>query len=238
MVRFRPKAPLKFADVAHLVERHLAKVEVASSSLVIRSILFVCGGVVFTMFKNWLCALAGIVFLSAVLSGCVFNHYNNNLSIATSENGSCYNWSGKLEDDNKTYSVQVGKLSGIRKLAVATVDEPGETKIKFSINVKKGKTKLVLVDPNLNVTVLKEVTSQNESEYHGDITLKCRKGQNILKIVGEDYEGNFRVSQEDSALFKYDAALLEEKMSELEDKLDNMFDDDFPFGSRQKDVSV
>ena len=27
-----------FADVAHLVERHLAKVEVASSSLVIRSI--------------------------------------------------------------------------------------------------------------------------------------------------------------------------------------------------------
>ena len=29
----------KHADVAHLVERHLAKVEVASSSLVIRSIL-------------------------------------------------------------------------------------------------------------------------------------------------------------------------------------------------------
>ena len=29
---------LAFADVAHLVERHLAKVEVASSSLVIRSI--------------------------------------------------------------------------------------------------------------------------------------------------------------------------------------------------------
>ena len=27
-----------FADLAHLVERHLAKVEVASSSLVIRSI--------------------------------------------------------------------------------------------------------------------------------------------------------------------------------------------------------
>ena len=35
LVRFRPKAP--FADVAHPVERHLAKVEVASSSLVIRS---------------------------------------------------------------------------------------------------------------------------------------------------------------------------------------------------------
>ena len=29
-----------FADLAHLVERHLAKVEVASSSLVIRSIFY------------------------------------------------------------------------------------------------------------------------------------------------------------------------------------------------------
>ena len=32
-------AAAKYADLAHLVERHLAKVEVASSSLVIRSIL-------------------------------------------------------------------------------------------------------------------------------------------------------------------------------------------------------
>ena len=37
MVRFRPEAPIKYADVAHLVERHLAKVEVAGSSPVIRS---------------------------------------------------------------------------------------------------------------------------------------------------------------------------------------------------------
>ena len=35
LVRFRLWAPL--ADLAHLVERHLAKVEVASSSLVARS---------------------------------------------------------------------------------------------------------------------------------------------------------------------------------------------------------
>ena len=41
MVRFHPEAPKQyskiFADLAHPVERHLAKVEVASSSLVIRS---------------------------------------------------------------------------------------------------------------------------------------------------------------------------------------------------------
>ena len=38
MVRFRPWAP--FAVVAQLVERHLAKVEVASPSLVYRSIFY------------------------------------------------------------------------------------------------------------------------------------------------------------------------------------------------------
>ena len=45
LVRFRSEAPVKetqpgfqYAAVAHLVERHLAKVEVASSSLVGRSI--------------------------------------------------------------------------------------------------------------------------------------------------------------------------------------------------------
>ena len=36
LVRFRPEAP-NFADLAHLVERYLAKVEVAGSSPVIRS---------------------------------------------------------------------------------------------------------------------------------------------------------------------------------------------------------
>ncbi len=35
-----PGRHFKYADVAHLVERHLAKVEVASSSLVIRSIWY------------------------------------------------------------------------------------------------------------------------------------------------------------------------------------------------------
>ena len=35
LVRFRPEAP--YADLAHLVERNLAKVEVAGSSPVIRS---------------------------------------------------------------------------------------------------------------------------------------------------------------------------------------------------------
>ena len=40
MVRFRPEAPI-IADLAHLVERHLAKVEVAGSSPVIRSNFFI-----------------------------------------------------------------------------------------------------------------------------------------------------------------------------------------------------
>ena len=48
LVRFRPEAPIQssdsagllYAGVAHLVERHLAKVEVAGSSPVARSIYY------------------------------------------------------------------------------------------------------------------------------------------------------------------------------------------------------
>ena len=54
-VRFRPKAPS--ADVAHLAERHLAKVEVAGSNPVIRSI--------FVEPRKWSCLARkqGIFFL-------------------------------------------------------------------------------------------------------------------------------------------------------------------------------
>ena len=43
LVRFRPEAPFP-ADLAHLVERDLAKVEVAGSSPVIRSIIILGAG--------------------------------------------------------------------------------------------------------------------------------------------------------------------------------------------------
>ena len=53
LVRFRPGA--SYADLAHLVERHLAKVEVAGSSPVIRSMEVRCHiGLLFFDFTGFL----------------------------------------------------------------------------------------------------------------------------------------------------------------------------------------
>ncbi len=193
---------------------------------------------IFTTVARRICVFTCVLFLSVALTGCVFSNYNNDTSIATRENGSCVNWSGSFENGNKVYTVQVGKLSGIRQLAVATVDEPCETEINFSIDVKKGKAKLVLVDPNLSVTVLKEVTSQGESVYNDNITVRCLKGRNLIKIVGEDYSGDFKIAQEGPVLFQYEGSLFGGKASALEGNFGDVSDEEFPFGSRQRIESV
>ena len=55
--RNRVRTRFQYADLAHLVERHLAKVEVASSSLVIRSNLtpwhLGCGVVLYGAVAKW-----------------------------------------------------------------------------------------------------------------------------------------------------------------------------------------
>ena len=193
---------------------------------------------IFTTVARRICVFTYVLFLSVALTGCVFSNYNNDTSIATSENGSCINWRGSFENGNKVYTVQIGELTGVRQLAVAAVDEPCDTEINFSINVKKGKAKLVLVDTSLNVTVLKEVTSQGEAAYNDHISVRCLKGRNLLKIVGENYTGDFKVAQEGPVLFQYEGALFGGKASALEGNFDNVSDENFPFGSRQRIESV
>ena len=193
---------------------------------------------IFTTVARRICVFTYVLFLSVALTGCVFSNYNNNTSIATSENGSCVNWRGSFENGNKVYTVQIGELTGVRQLAVAAVDEPCDTEINFSINVKNGKAKLVLVDPNLSVTVLKEVTSQGESAYNDNISVRCLKGRNLLKFVGENYIGDFKITQEDPVLFQYEGSLFGGKASSLEGDFDNVSDEEFPFGSRQRIESV
>ena len=193
---------------------------------------------IFTTVARRICVFTYVLFLSVALTGCVFNNYNNDPSIATSENGSCINWRGSFENGNKVYTVQVGELTGVRQLAVAAVDEPCDTEINFSVNVKNGKAKLVLVDPNLSVTVLKEVTSQGESAYNDNISVRCLKGRNLLKVVGENYTGDFKITQEDPVLFQYEGSLFGGKVPKLDGNFDSAFNEEFPFGSRQRIESV
>ena len=68
------------------------------------------------------------------------------------------------------------------------------------------------------VTILKEVERDKENSYEGDVKVHCFPGKNKLKIVIDDFSGSFEASEIESNLFKY--------------KIENMFDDKFPFGNK------
>ena len=188
--------------------------------------------------------IAGAVILATlpfVLTGCHVGSsssgdYYNDSKIASSNSFSCRKgWNGNPQDDGKSYAVQVEGFDGNCQLAVADVETDCDGEINFSINANSGKAKLVLVDPNLNVKVLKEVNAQNEHSYSGNISVHCSKGSNVIKIVAENYSGDFKISQQDM-LFKYSDGVkeFEKSMDEMSRDLEHMFDDDFPFGSRKK----
>ena len=186
--------------------------------------------------------LATFLFL---LTGCALNniyngYYNDNVRIASDEDScNCSNWSGNVQDDGKSYVVQIGNLDGIRRLANAEVESDCETEIHFSIKANSGKAKLVLIEPNANVKVLKEVNAQSKQSYDGNIKVHCRKGLNVIKIVGENFGGNFKISQQ-NMLFKYSNGWEEfnEAMGQMHDELNNMFNEEFPFGSRKRSRRV
>ena len=177
--------------------------------------------------------------LPFILTGChtagTFNEdYYNDQKIASSHSFSCRNyWNGSFQDDGKAYAVQVKGFNGGCQLAFADVETDCDGEINFSINANSGKAKLVLVDPNSNVEVLKEVSVQNERSYSGNISVHCSKGRNVIKLVAENFGGDFKISQQ-GMLFKYgdDVNAFVEGMDEMHRNLENVFDENFPFGSQ------
>ena len=185
--------------------------------------------------------IVGAVILATlpfVLTGCHIGSfltgvYYNDQEIASTDKYNCQMSSRNIEDDGKSYVANFGRLDGAQQIAVADVETDCDGEINFSINANSGKAKLVLVDPNSNVEVLKEVSVQNERSYSGNISVHCSKGRNVIKLVAENFGGDFKISQQ-GMLFKYgdDVNAFVEGMDEMHRNLENVFDENFPFGSQ------
>ena len=97
----------------------------------------------------------------------------------------------------------IGKLDGIYQISEANINKNTETAIHILINANQGKAKIVLVKPNSEVEILKEVIAKKEnSSYNGSICIHCASGVNKIKLVGENYRGNFKISQPNGIIFK------------------------------------
>lgn len=156
------------------------------------------------MKKNFLLwtMMFSIVFL---FSGCGFpkggnsqnkiNYYNDDKAISTSEEAGNKYVSSRKMDNNKNIIYKADRVDGFAMLGEASVQSDTETTIHFSITANVGKAKLVLVRPDSKVEVLKEVIADKGGSYDGDVTFSCPKGVCKLKIVGDNYSGDCKISQ-------------------------------------------
>ena len=130
-------------------------------------------------------------------------NYSDDSSIAGDNNFSSQNSTTNWSDDGKTFFGKMGKFNGSMELAHADVQSNCNVEICFSGNISKGKAKLVLVKPDLSVETLKEIDSNKDSSYKENLYVACDIGTNKIKFVGENYKGNFEVSQVNERVFEY-----------------------------------
>ena len=60
-----------------------------------------------------------------------------------------------------------------------------------------------MVKPNSEVEILKEVISNGNNKFSGDITINCPAGVNKIKAVGYDYKGDLKIDKSKDVLFTY-----------------------------------
>lgn len=162
-----------------------------------------------------------------IFSGCKtksnFN-YNDNKSIATDDGHYNAQLSSVSHLDDNRVKGEFGQFNGFEKVLECNVYKETEATLHISITANAGKGKLVLVKPNSEVEVLKEAIYGKNDTTEGDITVHCITGINQIKIVGENYKGNFEISQKEKVLFTRG------------NEEDSMFGENFPFGDKHYDT--
>ncbi len=130
-------------------------------------------------------------------------NYSDNSSIAGENNFSSQNSTINYSDDGKTLFGKMGRLNGSMELAHADIQSNCSVEISFSGRISEGKAKLVLVKPDLSVETLKEIEAGKDNSYKDSLSVSCDTGVNKIKFVGENYKGNFEVSQIGEKVFEY-----------------------------------
>lgn len=183
--------------------------------------------------KNKFLKILVFIVPALMLSGCgILNQnqnrysYNDNKIIANeADRGSAVSLIGSPIKNGKKYS-KVKKIDGVFKILEANINKDTNVTLHINMVADSGKGKLVLVKPNSEVEILAEVISGKESNhFEGNVSIKCDPGNNKIKIVGENYGGNFEIQQPNEVIFN-DTDEIKDK---IDDNMNNMFDENFPF---------
>lgn len=131
--------------------------------------------------------LGAVLVMVCVAAGCGFNPmlavYDNNAKIAGDTN--TYNLSNYEQvQSDLHFTASVGKMEGMDTIWVLDAEEDMTVDITYQLSVFSGKMKLVLVDPEKEVSVIVECDSEMEETVQS--TLDVKKGNNRIKIVAAE----------------------------------------------------
>ena len=122
--------------------------------------------------------LGAVLVMVCVAAGCGFNP-----KIAGDTN--TYNLSNYEQvQSDLHFTASVGKMEGMDTIWVLDAEEDMTVDITYQLSVFSGKMKLVLIDPEKEVSVIVECDSEMEETVQS--TLDVKKGNNRIKIVAAE----------------------------------------------------
>lgn len=176
-----------------------------------------------------------LIFLALplVFSGCGnlgHHNYNDNKSIASENDSYKAVFSNLSPITNGSMHGEIKKIDGFMQILEASVSEDTETALHISITANSGKAKLVLVKPNSEIEILGEaISGKDNKHYEENVSVRCLSGINKIKLVGENYGGNFEISQPREILFQKNSTSKRENKEFSKNDNSSMFDENFPF---------
>lgn len=120
--------------------------------------------------------------------------YDNDMKIASDTNSYSLTNVEQVHSDLH-FTASVGKMEGMDTVWGFDAEEDTAVDITYQLNVSSGRVKLVLINPEKEVSVIVECDSKMEEPVQE--TLDIRKGNNRIKIVaGENtqFDIDFTIS--------------------------------------------
>ena len=111
--------------------------------------------------------------------------YDNEKGIAGQTNSyNLTNYSGS--QDENTVSGSAEKMEGMDTIWNYTASDDTEVILSWKLSVSSGKAKLVLIDPDGNLSTVVECEASSDGQQEGSGTFEIKQGENRVKLVGAE----------------------------------------------------
>ena len=107
------------------------------------------------------------------------------------QQGDSYSYGNRLcsEQSNDEFNLKYDGFSGTDTIWILESKEDGEITVNYDSTINNGDFKVVLAYPDT-----KEIENISEGTEQGNKTIKLKKGESRLKLVGKNAAGDLKIS--------------------------------------------